>query len=109
MENIITFIDNNNKQHEMGVYDFIRAWNESREDIYDFDNKIFYNDEDFLSMFSREDIAFRVAYGDYNPHNLFVVLDNRGNFKTSNDPTNLACCYDKDEEFAAFLAVHPEY
>lgn len=62
-----------------------------------------------MSVFSREDVAFRVAYGDYNPHELFVILDNRGNFKTSNDPIDLARYYDKDEDFAAFLAAHPEY
>ncbi|HAC5789063.1 TPA_asm: hypothetical protein GZX72_14670 [Listeria monocytogenes] len=40
------------------------------------------NDEDFFEGYSKTEVAFNVAMGDYNPHDEFALVDTNDTFKT---------------------------
>lgn len=46
---------------------------------------IYPNDESFLEIFTKEEIAFKVAYGDWNPHHEYVWLNGYGNFESGDE------------------------
>lgn len=101
MESIFyNFEDSKGKLFSIEEYDLVQAWNEYCEDGNDPDSEIYLNDEDFLDLFSKEDIACRVAWGDFSPYDDFVTIDARnGNFKSSNDARELIGITCTDDDF----------
>lgn len=76
------------------------AYNEIRDDASDIDYlDVMENDEEFFEVlnFSKKDIAFKVAMGDYNPHDRYVILDGVENIKSySEDDYNTLLKEDAD-------------
>lgn len=85
-----TFKDKEGKTYRILECDFLGEWNEFCEENNRHDSEIFSNDEDFLDMFSKSDIAMYVAYGHFSPMDEYIALDRNGNFSTSNNPLELA-------------------
>ena len=69
--------------------EFIDKWNDYCEDNYDPDSQIVANNEDFLDLFSKEDIAYKICYGEYSPNDDYVTFDGYANFKSSSYPEDL--------------------
>lgn len=93
------FEDSKGKIFEIEEYDLFQAWNEYCEDGNDPDSEIYSNDEEFLEYFSKEDIAKRVAWGDFNFYDEYVTFDGYGNFKTSNRILDLINEGNIDDDF----------
>lgn len=69
--------------------ELIDKWNEYCDDNMDYNSQICANDEEFLDLFSKQDIASRICYGEYSINDDYVVLDGYENFKSSNYPEDL--------------------
>lgn len=69
--------------------EFIDKWNDYCEDNYDPDSQIVVNDKDFLDLFSKEDIASKICYGEYSINDDYVTFDGYANFKSSSYPEDL--------------------
>lgn len=69
--------------------EFIDKWNDYCEDNYDPDSQIVVNDKDFLDLFSKEDIASKICYGQYSINDDYVTFDGYANFKSSSYPEDL--------------------
>lgn len=77
--------------------DLFDAWNEHCENCNNTDDEIFYNNDDFLDLFTRRDVANRIAWGNYNPYHDFVALNGYGNFITSDNILELIDLNDCEE------------
>ncbi len=69
--------------------ELIDKWNEYCDDNYDPDSQIVANNENFLDLFSKEDIAYKICYGQYSINDDYVPFDGYANFKSSNYPEDL--------------------
>ena len=69
--------------------EFIDKWNDYCEDNYDPDSQIVANNEDFLALFSKKDIASKICYGEYSINDDYVTFDGYANFKSSSYPEDL--------------------
>lgn len=99
-EKSFEFEDSKGKIFEIDEYDLVQAWNEYCEDDNDPDSDIWFNDGDFLDMFSKNDIACRVAWGKYSPYDKYITIDQtNGNFKSSSDPRELIGIMCTDDDF----------
>ena len=84
----------NNSAGEIGraidINSLKAAYDEIRDEASDIDYlDVMENDEDFFEVlgFSKKDIAFKVAMGDYNPHDRYVILDGSENIKSYSEDT----------------------
>lgn len=93
------FEDSKGKIFEIDEYDLVQAWNEYCDDGCNPDSEVFLNDEDFLDLFSKVEIAKRVAWGDFNFYDEYVILDGYGNFKSSNRILELIDEVNIDDDF----------
>ena len=72
-------------------HELMNLWNDYCQDnCYD-DDEVFYNDEEFLNMFSDDILGLiqKVEYGSYSSNDNYITLDGNGNFKTSDYITDL--------------------
>ena len=99
-----TFKDREGKAYTIDVCNFVEEWNENNS----VDRNICFNDDDFLDMFSKSEIAENVAYGNFSPFDDFIVQDKDGYFLTSNDPFELAQYFDFTND-ADFMDVMKKY
>ena len=72
--------------------DLMSVWNEYCQNINDYDNEIFTNDEYFFNdMFEKPyDIVLKIAYGSYDYNDNFIKFDGYGNFETFNYVSDVA-------------------
>jgi hypothetical protein len=70
--------------YDLETHDLIDQWNNFCDENSMFDDRIEYNDEDFLSMFEPLEIAQKVSYGEYDYTDEFITFNGMGNFHTLN-------------------------
>ena len=75
--------------------ELMNLWNDYCQDNC-YDDEVFYNDEEFLNMFSDDILGLlqKVEYGSYSSNDNYITLNGNGNFETSNYITDLICIND---------------
>lgn len=82
--------------------ELIDKWNEYCDDNMDYNSQICANDEEFLALFSKKDIALKVCYGEYSLNDDYVTLDGYENFKSSDYPEDLL----SKQDLAGWIVDH---
>lgn len=93
------FEDSKGKIFEIDDDDLVQAWNEYCDEGCDPDSEVFFNDEDFLDMFSKTEIAEKISWGSFALTDAYVTLDRLANFKTSDDVLELIDEDNIDDDF----------